>query len=427
MLTLNLTARSASALEMKASVRYLACGMILLGIMQLVLRTSFSSFHSDFSHYYIGGSLFAAGDNPYTTHLERLSDAYSVPYDPMIPYAAHPPLILLLFAQLSQFSMPIAYGIWLVFQLCCVGACVELTRRILDFSWRDTCWLLLVAFFLNSIAVRQLIYFSQVQLAVGALAYAALYSNLRGRHCLACALIVVAAAFKIFPAVLLPWFLLAGVKTWRSIFARLATMALVATLCLLLPGSQAWIDFLTLGLPSLTANAAIWTNYSIQNFVASMARASFHLDSGHASEPVVAVLPKLGSLVVIALAMLIVAIRRLPARESFCILLMAATVGGFIAWTHYMTLMLLPIALLVRHAVTHKSAASIRTAAIICFLVLMPHLDEIFVNRLGILRSASVVLHFYPLYSIGCLAILLIAQGEYSRRKETSESQLLAA
>ncbi len=403
-------------------VRLAAGGLILVGIVRLVLTTSLTDFHNDFSHYYIGGSIFAAGDNPYSEPLENYCEPMGVPYDPTIPYAAHPPLILWLFSHLSIFSMPVGYMIWLGVQSLCILACLELTRRITEFHWKDSVWLIFVAVFLNSICAQKLIYFSQVQMLIGVLAYSALYAHLKGQRTLACVLITIASAFKIYPIVLAPWFFFAGSRGKGDYAKRFAAMAGAALVCLFLPGIQTWIDFSTLGVGTLADNALKWTNYSVQNFTILISRALAPHEAPQSYEAAARLLANIFSLTLFAASYTVVFVRRLPARESFCILLVSAVVGGIIAWTHYMSLMLLPVALLCRYACQLKSTSFTTSVVFVGLLVWMPRLDEVVVEWYG--SVARVLFHFYPLLGTALIVILLLASFEYLTQRDDSQPAL---
>src|SRR5258706_404626 len=66
-------------------------------------------------------------------------------------------------------------------------------------------------------SVPMLIHFteSQTQLLIGALLLAALALLLKGRPTTACLTVVAAGLLKLFPFVLLPWFVWRGGRAWR--------------------------------------------------------------------------------------------------------------------------------------------------------------------------------------------------------------------
>lgn len=381
-------------------IRICVMVIIAIGFGRMLMQVSFTDFSNDFSHYYIGAKIYADGGSPYTEHLAAYCEQYDVPFDPVIPYAAHPPLIQWWFSQLTVFSMPVAFGIWLVVQLALLAACIEVSRRLTRFKWRDAAWLILVGVFLNSTAVQSLIFYAQVQMLIGLGAYLALYSHLKGRSAIACALITMISAFKIYPVVLAPWFLFAGVKKSKDLIPRLVAMAGASVFCLTLPGFQTWIDFATLGVPTLADNATIWRNYSIQNFVA------FAIGDFDRTAAWTKTLCSASSIGLIGAAYATTYWRKLQSHEAFCLILIASTIGGIIAWSHYMTLMFLPVCVLARHVASHHSTGFRYLAIAAAVMIWSPKLDETFLPHQDHLWR--VMLHFYPLMGIAILVGLLL-------------------
>lgn len=383
--------------------------MVAIGIGRMLSQVSFTDFSNDFSHYYIGATIYADGGSPYTEHLAEYCQQYNVPFDPVIPYAAHPPLIQWWFAQLTVFNMPVAFGIWLVIQLLWLAACIEVTRKLTDFTWDDATWLVIVGVFLNSTAVQSLIFYAQVQMVIGLGAYLALQSHLKGRSALACALITMISAFKIYPVVLAPWFLFAGAKKASDLVPRLAAMAGASVFCLTLPGFQTWIDFATLGVPTLADNATIWRNYSIQNFVA------FAIGDLDRTGAWTKTLCSASSFGLIGVAYATTYWKKLAAREAFCLILVASTIGGIIAWSHYMTLMLLPVCIMARHVLNQDSRAFRYLAIAAGLMIWSPKLDETFLSHQD--QLWRVMLHFYPLAGIAIMVGLLLLAAQTVRMR----------
>lgn len=382
--------------------RCAAVTVLILGAIRLIPAFSFTEFHNDFAHYYLGGSLFGSGLNPYTEPLEPHCLQMGVRYDPTIPFAAHPPLILLLFSGIAPLAPGLAYGVWLLVQIACLLGCCELTRRILKLRWDAPGWLFCVGIFVNTISVQMLFYYSQIQLVVGLICYGALVAKLRGKPVVACGLITLAAALKLYPAVLLPWFLFSGIKRPKDVLLRGIGIGAIGSFCLILPGLQTWFDFVTLGIPALSGNAIKWTNYSIQNLVLmSLNTPSFQ------NFPYAKLVASLGSLMIIGLCYTCIATQRLNTKTAFSLLLIAATVGGVITWSHYFVILLLPIAVLWQDSRHDSVTWPRRLAAYASGLVLlMPQVDMLILdssNHLG-----RIFLHFYPLAASGFLAALLI-------------------
>lgn len=397
MSTAPMTSRTATSADLSWNLRVVAYGLLALAVLRLVPLVSWTNFHNDFSHYYLGGWMLASGLNPYTEPLEFHCDRLGISPDPTIPYAAHPPLILLLFSQLSNLSPPIAYGVWLIVQLACLLGFLEVTRRILDQRWDSHAWLLIAAVFANSICVQKLFYYSQVQILVGLMAYLALWAHLQRRHAWACGLITLAAAFKIYPVVLLPWFFLAGIRSSSDVARRTAAVLGMGSACMTLPGITTWIDFLVIGVPRLSDHAVKWTNYSVQNFIFLLGRTAPGESLAELFGDRTKLIAALASLALIGLTYLSLFVRRTDPRTAFCMLVIAAAVGGVIAWAHYLTLLFLPVALLWQNTAHRSKAGWYAPACIVGLLIWMPQLDFLVLESKG--SVGRVLLHFYPLFA----------------------------
>lgn len=396
--------------SLQTLARIAAVAIICLGFVRLAPAISFTQIHNDFSHYYIGGMLFAGGYNVYTTGIEPFCEQLNVPYDPTIPYAAHPPLILAWFSLFSLLPIKVAYGVWLACQLSCAAGFAELTRRILKFRWDSAFWLFIIGIALNTLSFRLLFYHSQIQLAVGAIIYATILADQNQRSKLACCLITIAAAIKIYPVVLAPWFFFRHLNNWRDASLRVAAMAVTSLICLAIPTFAVWLDFVELGVPSLAEHATKWCNYSIHNLVHFLARVSGDpaANAGALSPKLLATIAAVASIV--AAYGLAFSMRRVPI-AAVSVLLCVTMFSGIITWSHYLTVLLLPLALLAKHAAEQNNyslqAATLATG----LLMLTPKLDFAIFESVG-WSYLRVITHFYPLYTaIAIVALLWILRN----------------
>ena len=55
----------------RSPVKLVVVLVIIVGIVRMTTSISTQSFHCDFSHYYAGGAMYAAGVSAYTEPLER--------------------------------------------------------------------------------------------------------------------------------------------------------------------------------------------------------------------------------------------------------------------------------------------------------------------------------------------------------------------
>ena len=397
------TVQGNAAVDSKSSLRILTVVLILLSCFRIVSNLSSTDIHNDFSHYYLGGWMYANSFNPYTEHLDAHCERLGFQADALIPHASHPPLLLLMFSLLSGCSPSVAYTIWAVCQFAILVCFLDVSRRILRLKWGDYSWLVIVAVFCNSTSVQKHFFYSQVQLLVGLICYLAFLASTRKRHVAACGLITLATGLKLYPLVLLPWFLWEG----RTAGARRYLVVLAVGLaCLILPGIRTWYDFACLGIPNLAEHSVRWTNLSIQSLLQLLSQTpSMVVES--AGSPATNFTASCASLILIALAYLAIVLKRPESRVAFGVLLSTATVAGVIAWSHYFTLLLLPVALLWGRAMSMKSPLVRILGCVAGVLVIMPQLDSVFF--FGAPTSVSrVLLQFYPLLSTFIVCVLLL-------------------
>ncbi len=404
-------ATSISPLADRTTVlKWFAYGLVILAVFRVLSIFSASTLHSDFSHYYLGGWLFANEINAYTEPLAIHCEQLGVKIDSFNLYASHPPLILLLFSLLSKLPPPLAYSVWFIAQLGVFAGFLEVTRRILDWRWSDDSWLLVVAVFVNSNCVQEVFYYSQVQVLVGLMIYLALIAHLKQKHVVACGLVTLAAAFKLYPIVLLPWFFFSSLRAMRDISSRILAVGVAGLACLLLPGVSNWVDFVTIGIPGLSERAMrLPTNFTVQNLMYTLTLTApgdylSDLVGGHVKSAAM-----LASLFVVGGTYLAVMTRRPSSRVAFCGLVAAMTIGGSIAWSHYLTLMLLPVALVWKatDGFTWKTKLLAFAAG---GMVFMPEIDlSLFPFRdpQGFYPLGRILLHFYPMFAVVVIGFLV--------------------
>ncbi len=389
--------------------RILSVAVIALAIIRLAPAISLDQIHNDFSHYYIGGWLYANGLNAYTTSIEPFCIQRGIEYDPTIPYAAHPPLILAWFSLFSALPMKVAYCLWLGCQFGCVASFIELTRRILKYQWSDSFWLLILGVYFNSLSFQLLFYYSQIQLAVGTLIYAAILADQTQRRRWACCLITVASAVKIYPVLLAPWFFFRRLHSFREAAFRVGTMVITSAGCLAIPGLGTWRDFVLLGVPALADNATKWCNYSMQNLIGMLSKTQ----AITAGTPVAAIeMPKATAALVAVIATMVCYVVACTMRKrptaSISVLLCVTTFAGIITWSHYLTVLLLPLALLFKTGRSAKQLPMQLVTLTLGFVLLTPKIDFAVIGEHQ-WSSLRVLAHFYPLF-IATLVVILLAR-----------------
>lgn len=389
----------------------LVAALMVGGIVALASATFGAHDRNDFAHYYLSATILLSGDDPYLVPLKPLCDQYGFEYDARIPYGANPPLLIRMFTCLAWLSPSVAFAIWATFQIVCLVAFLEATRRIVHWNATDVRFWLFVGLVLSSTSLQSHFVYSQVQLLVGAVIAAAYLARRNRRHLLACGLIALAAGFKIYPAVLLPWFVFSAASRRGDWLRRTAVVAVVtATVLAVVTGAATWISFIKNGLPVIHANTSVvsHTNYSIQAALVNGLGGLLPLVLPESGSHVAAIVARLAAPAIILAVYLLLYLRRMHLSDSaaFSVLVVTMILCSPVAWAHYLVLMIPPVAILF---VASKRFADVRTRQVAytaAALSLMPCLDA---SLFGISdHPLSWLVHYYPLYTLLIVAGLFL-------------------
>lgn len=387
-----------------------AIGLFLVvGIGRLALAIPERANTNDFAHFYASSRLLIEGQPVYQVPLEPLFAKYGFEYDPRITHATNPPLLVLFFAAFAWLPPASAYAAWVALEMISLAVVLTITIVLLrpDLSVRGA-WAL-VALTLVSNALYDHVYFSQVQLLLGALIYLALFLLLRGKGTLAALLVTSAGALKLFPLVLLPWFLFAGAKYRQEIAQRTIACAALGLGLLLLTGFEPWLAFAEHGLPVISENVTDrFSNLSIPALVGNIGFACFGFEPTPTQAAFCYQLGTLAGLAAIAATYLATFRYGKNLMSQFSIVSIGMLVGGVTSWMHYYVLLIFPLAYAaVRLAQKPSRATGILYAVSLGVIVTMltPVLPEEGSPWLAIL------LHYIPLYGVVIIMWLLLERS----------------
>lgn len=416
-------ARSMDWLRRLGESRLLDVGVIgiaFLCAVRIAVMLPGRAIQNDFAHNYVSSRLLLEGANPYTTAFAPVYKRFGFVYEEDIPSACYPPAMQWVFAPLALLPVDGAFWCWVGCQTICLGVILWLTRRLLATRLSPRGWWFVCAAAVCSAAVYWHYYFSQVQLFLAAIVLAAYALHREGKPAAACLAVTVAGLVKVFPLVLLPWFVWRGGENWRT-RTRLAALSVVfAGTMVVVTGLDRWIDFYQRSIPLLTAVALNHSfNFTLPALVINLGWASH----GFAPEPGLAGLWVRAG-VVVGLVMLALAyLPSLRARcetaleAEFCLLTVAMLAASLKAVGHYFVFLIFPMACAAARLAVRPTG--MRIVAFSLLLVLL--------NDLGTRDNAWLQRHLYvkilandmPLF--GLLALGFIFWKELTRNRRPAQ------
>ncbi len=385
---------------------YLAITALAFGIARLVMLLPQSAGRNDFAHYYVSSRALLEGENPYAVSLADRYQQFGFEFDERIPHATNPPPLLWLFAPLAALPPLAACLLWQFVQLAAMAAMLAMVWKLCRLRLRPEVMLAIAAAVVFSNPVYWHIYHSQVQMLLGAMIVGALALNLRGRHHAACTLIAAAGLIKLFPLVLLPWFLW---QTDEPVGAKLRRAAWVSAGCLLMisvTGPQLWGEFLHRGLDVVTSNAVNRTfNFGLPSLLGNLTHAWYDFappESAGIASHRVGLLAGLG---LIAAAYTVCLFGKQNRQQQFSLLTLAMLAGSATMWGHYLVMLVFPgviAALSVRDTKTLLPKMVVGAA-----LLMIGMAGTGTPPALAALPLLNVLLHYLPLLAVVTLGVVL--------------------
>jgi hypothetical protein len=364
-----------------------------------------AAYNFDFNHYYAGSRMWWEGINPYVTDLTAMCARYGLAAPGLVTHASNPPAFVVCFVPLTWLAPVPAFGVWTFLQVLSLGVVLVLTRPWLPGrAWRLFCLAVIAA-------TPVLMHFAagQMQLLLAALVVGASALHRQGRHLPACLLVALAGLWKIFPLVLLPWFV------WRAGENRIRFAAVTGAFLIfgvVVTGPTRWLEFANTGLavvercalkksPHLEAR-----NQTAVSWVIDLGYAAFDFTPAPATERWIQRTGLLAGLLVLA-AGYVVALRGGRDEDVEIGLLTAVMVAGIpVAWSHYYVLLIFPLAILVARVRARPTLARVAGLSGLGILFVDPG-----VNFQGMWGSrqgyAGILATYIMLYGVLALAVWL--------------------
>jgi hypothetical protein len=359
----------------------------------------------DFNHYYVSGRMLLEGQNPYTTSLATVSHALGFRYAADLPIATYPPLFLWMFAALAVLPPKTAFATWVASELICLMAVLWLTRRVLGERLSVRGWLFVAALTIISRPVSYNLYYSQPQLLLAALVLGAYGARLAGRPGWACAAISTAGMLKLYPFILLPWFIWSGAGGRRGRCGRLIGVMGFMLVVVAATGPGLWRDFFRHGMPAITGweEAGRTFHFSLPALITNLGYLHDNFQPSAAAKQWWWVAGTLAGIGVFAAAYGICAVSPRDPEAQFCLLCTAMLIGTVTVQGHYFVLVILPLTV-----AALRMAAKPTGGKVICLVLLVVAFNCVdppnspFLERHMLLY---IVVSDVPLYGLLALAI----------------------
>lgn len=391
------------------TLRLLLLLLAVLGAAKIVASLPGRWGREDFSHYYATSRMLLSGENPYTQPLKPFFERHGFVFDPGINHGTNPPALAWLLAPLARLSPAGAFAWWEIIQACSLLAVFLLTYRLLAPRLSPDLFLTACCVSLYTSPVQLHFYTGQTQLLLLALILLADALLRADRRAAAIGLVTATALLKLFPLVLVPWFLWRIPGQMRDRLPYLLEAGLVAGLVLWATGPELWLDFTRQGLRTILEYAVNrQSNYSLPSLVLNLAYAA------GAGGPVAGLAPVwmdaaklLGVAVPLGTYGLLWRGRFAP-EVALSLLLLAMLVGGVTCWGHYLVLLFVPVMVALADARVRRPGAYriwlLAIVAVLCTAGLEHHLT-------GLGPVAVVWCSYAPLYAMLALAALLVRLG----------------
>lgn len=402
----------------------LVVGLVtILCILRIALILPERWTRDDFAHYYIAGKIYLSGQNPYGENLAPLYEAHGFFYDGETGSvtAPNPPPFYFLFAPLARLGPGPAFYVWLSIEILCLIFILWSTRWLLKDDLSAKSWMVLCAAIICSQWIYGHFFYSQAGLLLVVLVQAAFCLHRLKKYTRACLVIVLAGMIKIFPFVLLPWFLVREKESYKFAAGRAIISTAVIGLLFLLTGLQSWIDYYHFSFRYLLDGSfGIGYNYSLPSLLVNLVYAAYEFKPPPA---VMQFWPRTGAavgLIVMALSYWLSFKKCKDLEIEFSFLITAMLLGGVRTLGHYFVFLIFPFAVALAKT---SQIRSIRHVLILIFIYLALNLHDLRgVSFLFVNRYAYLMVNYIPLYGLTALWLYFLKMKFISAPKPLSEA-----
>lgn len=407
---------------------WLIVGLVVMAILRIAWMLPERARQNDFAHYYLSSRLLVEGHDPYRTPLKPLYESYGFVFDARIPNGTNPPPLLWLVVPFSLLPPAAAHWLWSAFNGVCLAACLAMIRRMVCADWSQRSWWAAILAVLISYPIVDHFVFSQVQLELAGLLLGAFGLQRSGRPRAACVLAAIAAALKLFPVLMLPWFVFSAATGFREMLRRTAIVAITGSLIVTATGLTFWQGFAERGLPVISMGTMNqWGNQSLPSLVLNIASTIQGLELNRDSNRFWWTAASAAGAVTLIASYLAVWVTNAEPRVKFGLLLLAMVISGATAWTHYLVFLIWPAVVVVDLAFTRPSPVRQIATGLMAILLVFPigvYLNSALLERPILI---TVLLNYFPLLGILLAMGLLLASFTSRNSSDRQERRLCAA
>ena len=387
----------------------LALGLALLGVAHIARDLPSRVVGNDFAHYYISSRLLLSGANLYSTPLEPEYARWGFRYMVPIPTATNPPLLVAIFAPFALLPPVAAFWAWVLLEVVSLAVVLALSWRLLTDRLSVSARWLVCGIAIVSAPVYWHFFFSQCQLLIAAIILFAYWCLRNKRPMIGCLAVTTAMWLKLFPLVLVPWFLWRSSREWSVRWKCAGALLAWSVVLVLGSGLGRWEQFWTQGIKAVE-QWILWQrhfNFTVPAFVKNMAWLSQGFDPQWSGLQPWA---QAGAMIGGALILLAYGIcwwgerggKSADLESEFC-LLSAVTLAGIAeAWGHYYVLLVFPVAVAAARIVQRPVSGWVATLG----------LSLIMLNLMGDWRSPwlEFAVSYLPLYGLLLLGAFFVAE-----------------
>jgi hypothetical protein len=346
--------------------------LALAGVFQIAVMLPQRVGQEDFHHYYAWSHMMQAGANPYTANAAPFYQQNGLlPFAPDTPHATATPLFLRVFSAIAWMPPRLAFAACAAAQVASLVFILAATRRLLTGRLSQRGWWFVCAGAVLSPVVFWHFYASHLELLMAALMLAAYQWHRAGRHAAACVAATVAGLMKLFPLMLVPWFVWRSAKDWRGRARHAAWVLGAAGGIMALSGGAWWLDFFNDGL-AVVREWAIRPqhfSYSVPSLIVTLN----YVWHGMAPSPAAVAagwqVAQASGLVVIGAACVACCRRAGDAEAEFCLLTTAMLASGGLVWGYYFVFLIFPAAVAAARVAARFTERRLLALAIILLLL----------------------------------------------------------